>query len=180
MMYRMNTRCTNNQAKAFAIHKALEYVHTKLDNEVDKVTTVHTDSITTRESLNIMYKHISYRRNQTQSASDGEQMWTTRFRWTKAHVRTTGNELANKLAKEASSKIEIPISCNRVPKCVIKRDLEDNSRENWQKEWETTNKGTKKILPDSSGENKNKNKPNTTLNEPSDGPREHKIISTQV
>jgi len=57
-------------------------------------------------------------------------------------VGTTGNELADKIAKEASSKIEIPISYNRVPKSVIKRDLEDNSRETWQKEWETTNKGT--------------------------------------
>jgi len=57
MMYRMNTRYTNNQAEAFAILKALEYVHTKLDNEVDKVTTVHTDSMMTLESLNNMYKH---------------------------------------------------------------------------------------------------------------------------
>jgi len=72
MMYRMNTRCTNNQAEAFAILKALGYVHTKLDNEVDKVTTVHTDSMTL-ESLNNMYKHISSRRNQTESARDGEQ-----------------------------------------------------------------------------------------------------------
>jgi len=57
MMYRMNTKCTNNQAEAFAILKALEYVHTKLDSEVDKVTTVHTDSMMTLESLNNMYKH---------------------------------------------------------------------------------------------------------------------------
>jgi len=56
-------------------------------------------------------------------------------------VGTTSNELADKLAKEASSKIEIPISYNRVPKSVIKRDLEDNSSETWQKEWETTKKG---------------------------------------
>jgi len=74
----------------------------------------------------------------------GIRGWTTRFRWTKAHVETTGNELADKLAKEASSKIENPISYNRIPKNVIKRDLEYNSRETWQKEWETTNKGTTK------------------------------------
>jgi hypothetical protein len=64
----------------------------------------------------------------------------------------------------------------------MKRDLEDNSRETWQKEWETTNKGTttKRILPDSSGENKNENKPNTKINDPIDGPRDNKIIYTQV
>ena len=50
--------------------------------------------------------------------------------------------MADKLAKEASSKVEIPLSYNRVPKSVIKRDLEDNSRETWQKEREKTDKET--------------------------------------
>jgi ribonuclease HI len=141
-MYRMNTRCTNNQAEAFAILKALEYVHTKLDNEVDKVTTVHTDSMMTLESLNNMYKHTFLTEEIRRKVQEmGSRGWTTRFRWTEAHVGTTGNELADKLTKEASSRIEIPISYNRVPKSVIKRDLEDNSRETWQKEWETTKKG---------------------------------------
>ena len=54
---------------------------------------------------------------------------------------TTGKELADKLAKEALSKTVIPISYNRVQKSFIKRDLEDNSWETWQKAWETTNKG---------------------------------------
>jgi ribonuclease HI len=105
MMYRMNTRCTNNQAEAFAIPKALEYVHTKLDNEVEKVTTVHTDNMTL-ESLNNMYKHTFLNEEIRRKAQKmGSRGWTTRFRWTKAHVGTTGNELADKLAKEASSKI---------------------------------------------------------------------------
>jgi len=106
MMYRMNTRCTNNQAEAFAILKALEYIHTKLDNEVDKVTTVHTDGMTTLESLNNTYKHTFLTEEIRRKVQEmGSRGWTTRFRWTKAHVGTTGNELAVKLAKEASSKI---------------------------------------------------------------------------
>ena len=86
-------------------------------NEVDKVITLHTDSMMTLESLNNMYKHTflteEIRRKVQQMGSRGR---TTRFRWTKAHVGTTCNELADKLAKEASSKIEIPICYNRVPK----------------------------------------------------------------
>ena len=63
----MTTRCTNNQAEAFAILKALEYVRTKSDKEVDKVITVHTDSMTTLESLrNITNKHY------LQKKSDGK------------------------------------------------------------------------------------------------------------
>ena len=155
----------------------------KLDNEVDKVTTVHTDSMMTLESLNNMYKHTflteEIRRKVQEMESRG---WTTRFRWTKAHVGTTANELADKLAKEASSKIEMPISYNRLPKSVIKRDLEDSSRETWQKECETTNKGTttKEYFP--TVVEKLKMKINLTQNLTTlvTGPREHKIVSTQV
>ena len=57
LMYTMDTRCTNNQAEAFATLKALEYVQTNLESDVDKVTTVHTDSRTTLESLHNMNKH---------------------------------------------------------------------------------------------------------------------------
>ena len=53
----------------------------------------------------------------------------------------SGNELADKLAKEASGKTDIPISYNKIPKSVIKRDLEDTSVEIWQRELETTKKG---------------------------------------
>ena len=75
--------------------------------------------------------------------------WEVRFRWIKAHAGTSGNELADKLAKGASDKTEIPISYNRVPKSAIKRHLEETSLETWQREWDTTNKGniTKEYFP---------------------------------
>jgi ribonuclease HI len=85
----------------------LEYVHTKLDNEVYKETTVHTDSMTTLKSLNNMYKHTFLTEEIRRKVQEmGSRGWTTRFRWTKAYVGTTGNELADKLAKEASSKFK--------------------------------------------------------------------------
>ena len=120
LMYKMDSRCTNNQAEAFAILKALEYVQTNLEHDVDKVTTVYTDSRTTLESLNNMNKHTLLTEEIRRKVQEmGNRGWTTRFRWTKAHVGTTGNELADKLAKEASSKTEIPISYNRIPKSAI-------------------------------------------------------------
>jgi hypothetical protein len=67
--------------------------------------------------------------------------WKIRFRWVKAHAGTSGNELADKLAKEASGKTDLPISYIRVPKSVIKRELEDTSVEIWQREWDKTTKG---------------------------------------
>ena len=55
-MNKMDNRCTNNQVEAFAIIKALEYVPSNLENNVEKVTTVYTDSRTTLESINNMKK----------------------------------------------------------------------------------------------------------------------------
>jgi len=79
----------------------------------------------------------------------GSRGCTTIFKWTKAHAGTTGNELADKLAAEPSSKTEIPISYNRIPNSAIKLELEENSNVTWQKEMETTKKGstTKEYFP---------------------------------
>ena len=51
LMYRMGPKCTNNQAEAYAILKALEYLQNTQTNEDDKAVTVHSDSMTTLESL---------------------------------------------------------------------------------------------------------------------------------
>ena len=76
-------------------------------------------------------------------------IYTYTHSWIKAYAGVSGNELADKLAKEASGKREIPIGYNRIPKSVIKKDLEDTNVEIWQREWDTTNKGriTKDYFP---------------------------------
>jgi len=150
-MYRMDTRCTNNQAEAFAILKALEYIQTNKANEEDKEVTVHTDSRTTLDSLNNANKHTYLIEEIRQKVHEMEiREWRIRFRWIEAHAGRSGNELADKLAKEASGKTELPISYNRVPKSAIQKDLEGISLENWQRDWETTNKGgiTREYFPE--------------------------------
>jgi len=141
-MYRMDNRCTNNQAEVFAILKALEYIQTNQVNEEDKEVTVHIDSRTTLDSLHNANKHTYLTEEIRQKVHEMEiREWRIRFRWIKAHAGKSGNELADKLAKEASGKTELPTSHNRVLKSAIKKDLERISLEKWQREWETTNKG---------------------------------------
>ena len=57
MQYRLNERCTNNQAEQMAILKALEYIqHMELD---EKIALVHTDSRITLQLLQNKKKHTN-------------------------------------------------------------------------------------------------------------------------
>jgi len=77
----------------------------------------------------------------------GKNTWTIKFTWIKAHVRIYGNELADKLAKEASRKDDI--SFKRIPKTDITHQLREQSIAKWQNQWDRTTKGqvTKEFLP---------------------------------
>jgi ribonuclease HI len=67
LMYRMHSRCSNNQAEAYEILKTLEYIKSNQLKEEDKTITLHTDSMTTLDSLLNTDKHIPDRRDKTNS-----------------------------------------------------------------------------------------------------------------
>jgi ribonuclease HI len=76
---------------------------------------VYTDSRTTLDSLHNPDIHTSLIEEIRQKVNEMENSgWKIWFRWIKAHVGNSGNELADRLAKEASDKTDIPISYNRV------------------------------------------------------------------
>jgi ribonuclease HI len=53
------------------------------------------------------------------------------FSWSKAHVRIQGNELADTLAKEAATNMDIKESYKKVPKSVVISELGEISVEKW-------------------------------------------------
>jgi len=61
-----------------------------------------------------------------------------------ARAEQKGNELANRLAKEASSSKDIEECYNRVPKSTVTSELKEQCLEQWQNKWETTTKGATK------------------------------------
>ena len=75
--------------------------------------------------------------------------WTVEFNWITAHAGHQGNELADRLAKEAATRSEINASYSRITKSAVKSELRESSVKMWLTEWDSTTKGaiTKLYFP---------------------------------
>jgi len=86
LKYRLNGRCTNNQAEQMAILKALEYIQYMESGE--KSVLVHTDSWITLQLLQNQNKHTCLIDQIRTKVIEMEQHeWRVEFSWIKAHAR---------------------------------------------------------------------------------------------
>src|SRR5215475_1492283 len=110
---------------------------------VDKKATIYTDSQTTLAMLQNSKIHTNIiediRRQWYEMKKAG---WQIALRWVKAHAGTRGNELADTLAKEATTNGTITESYTRIPKSAVLRQLEEGSARKWQRSWTQTTKGS--------------------------------------
>ncbi|PSN49993.1 hypothetical protein C0J52_03309, partial [Blattella germanica] len=149
----LNNNCSNNQAGQLAIIKALESItrHNTRDEPVDnRKVAIYTDSQITLDSLRNANNHnclIEKIREQLKAAEDDN--WLVEFGWVKEHVEIFGNELADRLAKQAASDDDLNICYNRIPISAVKKQLAAISEEKWEMEWVTTTEGatTKSYFP---------------------------------
>ena len=79
--------------------------------------------------------------------------WQITLQWVRAYAGTRGNELADAIAKKATTNGTVPESYTRIPRGVVLRQLEEESLQMWQRSWTQTTKGrtTKENLPDIEG-----------------------------
>ena len=113
--YRLDVRCSNNQAEELAILKTLENMQ-YLDTD-ERTVQIITDSRIALESLKNRKNHTHLIGQIRKKITELENYkWTIEFNWIKAHAGQQGNELADQMAKEAAKSNDINECCSRIPK----------------------------------------------------------------
>jgi len=113
-----------------------------INDNIPRTVTVHADSRITLQSLKNT-KHHNYLIEQIRKKETAleKRNWTVIFTWIKAHAGNYGNELADKVAKEAARNDDL--SFNRLPKSEIVKQVRNQSITNWQIQWDRTTKGSR-------------------------------------
>ena len=116
--FKLDKICSNNQAEQFAILKALEKIESLNSYSINpRTATIFTDS---RVSLDNPKTHASLIENiRKKVANLQNNEWKIKFSWIKAHVGIYGNELADRLAKEAARSDSTNYEYNRMPKSAV-------------------------------------------------------------
>jgi ribonuclease HI len=145
---RLNKNCTNNQAEQLAILEALQYIETT--QRTDKNITIYTDSKITLDKLQNTKIHTYIIEEIRRKIIEmNKANWEIKLYWVKAHAGILGNELADTLAKKAATNETLTEKYNKIPKSVVKKELEEESMKKWQNNWMQTTKGsiTKEYFP---------------------------------
>jgi ribonuclease HI len=142
--------CSNNQAEQIAILKVLEKLEELQDGQDnDKCAAIYTDSKTTLDLLQNKFKRnrlIELIRNRIIALT--HLKWIIHFGWVKGHAGIEGNDLVDRLAKEAAVE-DGPVVCDKIPREVIITREKENGLYMWQQQWMNTGKGavTKAFFP---------------------------------
>jgi ribonuclease HI len=127
LKFKLDNRCSNNQAEQLAILKALEAIETQQDNYNEhKTVVIYMDSEITLDSIRNAKNHNHLVEEiRKRAVTLNKKNWKIEFKWVKAHVGIYGNKIADRLAKEATQNYNITYS--RIPNSAIKKDTQKES-----------------------------------------------------
>ena len=100
LKYRLDNKCSNNQAEQLAIVKALEVLESlNIEDSSQRTAAVITDSRVALDSIKDTQNHSFLIEEIRLLLSKLKRTnWTIAFSWVKAHVGLMGNELADQIA----------------------------------------------------------------------------------
>jgi len=149
MKHKIHDECSNNQAEQMAIVKALQAIETtKINNNIPRAIKLHTDNRINLESLkNMKNRNQLIEELSKKTIALEKEDWNIECTWIKVHAENFGNELADRLVKEAVRNSDI--CYNRIPKSEIEHQEREKSIEKWQQQWDNSTKGsvTKVFFP---------------------------------
>ena len=147
LKFKIHGHCSNNQAEQIAILKVLEKLEEVQDGQDnDKCVAIYIDSKITLDLLQNRFKQnhlIELIRNKIIALA--HLKWITHFKWIKGHTGIEGNELVDRLAKEAAVE-DGPVVYDKMPREVIITQEKENGLHMWQ--WQWTNKGKRTVTKD--------------------------------
>jgi ribonuclease HI len=120
--FKLENRCSNNQAEQLAIIKALEVIESQQENHNEHRTAViYTDSKITLDSIRSAKNHnlVEEIRKRTVTLKKKNR------KWVKAHAVIYGNKIPDRPAKEATQYYYVTYS--RIPRSPIKKDTRKES-----------------------------------------------------
>ena len=117
LKFKLDNKCSNNQAEQLAIFRALEVIETiEITENSPRTATIFTDSRISIDPLQNVNNHGYLIEETRKKMSTLERAnWTIEFSWVKAHVGIYGNELADRLAKAAARNGDTTVAFNRIP-----------------------------------------------------------------
>jgi hypothetical protein len=126
-----------------AILKALEQIQNlQLTEDEEKITVVNTDSKVALDMLRNRNKHYIIIEDIRKEIKRLEELqWTVFFNWVKAHVRTQGNEMADRLAKKAAMEDIGETMYDKTPRETIITEGKENGLTKRQEQWTSSTKG---------------------------------------